>query len=136
MNVPEDLLYTKEHEWARVEGGFAFVGITDYAQDQLGDIVYLDLPCVGATVTQKKKMGEVESVKAVSELYSPVSGEVVEVNQEAVDNPELVNKDAYGEGWLLKVQLSNLVELEELLNSQGYKKQIQESQDEEVNNGS
>ena len=120
MTIPADLRYSREHEWVRVEGGVATVGITDYAQDQLGDIVYLDLPATGAAVAQHERMGEIESVKAVSDLFSPVSGEVVEVNQEAVDSPELVNQEPYGRGWLLRVRLRDPGELEALLSSQAY----------------
>ena len=120
MDIPADLRYSKEHEWVRVDGDLATVGITDYAQDQLGDIVYLDLPAAGAAVVQHGRMGEIESVKAVSDLLSPVSGEVVEVNQEAVDSPELVNQEPYGRGWLLRVRLRDPGELEALLSSQAY----------------
>ncbi len=120
MNFPDDLRYTKEHEWVRVEGGTGVVGISDYAQDMLGDIVYLDLPAAGATVEKLGKMGEVESVKAVSELYSPVSGEVVEVNQEAVDSPELVNSEPYARGWLIRVRLANASELDDLMDASAY----------------
>ena len=120
MNIPGDLRYSSEHEWVRVDGDTGTIGVTDYAQDQLGDIVYLDLPAVGATLTQSGKMGEIESVKAVSDLYSPVGGEVVEVNQEAVDAPELVNNDAYGRGWLIKVRLSDPAELDKLLSAEAY----------------
>src|SRR6266571_4008696 len=115
MNFPPDLKYTKEHEWVRFDGDVSVVGVSDYAQDQLGDIVYLDLPSAGTKVEQFGKLGEIESVKAVSDLYSPVSGEVIEVNQEAVDTPELVNNDPYGRGWLVKVRLSNANELDALL---------------------
>ena len=124
MNVPSDLTHTTEHEWVRVEGDVGTVGVTDYAQDQLGDIVYLDLPAAGASVEQYAKMGEIESVKAVSDLFSPVSGEIVEVNQEAVDSPELVNSDAYGRGWLIKVRLANLDEMDGLLSAEAYDEHI------------
>src|ERR671915_792104 len=99
MNVPEELRYTAEHEWLRVEGDVARVGITDYAQDQLGDIVYVDMPKVGDAVSFLGKFGEIESVKVASEIFSPAAGEVVEINQAIDENPELVNKDPYGEGW-------------------------------------
>ena len=119
MDVPDDQKYSREHEWVRVdETGTATIGITDFAQDQLGDIVYLGLPEVGSQVRQSEKCGEVESVKSVSELYSPVSGEVVEVNDLAVDTPELVNQSAYGDGWLWQVRLENLAELENLLSAE------------------
>ena len=120
MNIPADLRYSSEHEWVRVDGDTGTIGVTDYAQDQLGDIVYLDLPAAGATLTQSGKMGEIESVKAVSDLYSPVGGEVVQVNQEAVDAPELVNQEPYGRGWLIKVRLSDEGQVEKLLSAEAY----------------
>jgi glycine cleavage system H protein len=104
--TPDDRRYSKEHEWLKVDGADASVGITDYAQEQLGDIVYVDLPEPGASVTQFEKMGEIESVKAVSELFSPASGEVTATNGALVDKPELVNGDPYGDGWLIKVKLA------------------------------
>jgi glycine cleavage system H protein len=106
MPTPDDRKYSKEHEWLRVEGDEATIGITDYAQDQLGDIVYVDLPETGTTLTQFAKMGEIESVKAVSELFSPASGEVTAANEALVQKPEIVNSDPYDEGWLLRVRLS------------------------------
>ena len=119
--VPGDLKYTREHEWVRVEdGGLALVGITDFAQEHLGDVVYLDLPEVGATVRQFEKMGEIESVKTVSELFSPVSGEVVERNDAAIDSPELVNSSPYGDGWMIRVRLENPAELDNLLSEKDY----------------
>lgn len=124
MNFPSDLKYTKEHEWVRVEGDAGVVGITDYAQDQLGDVVYLDLPAAGANVEQHGKLGEIESVKAVSDLYSPVSGEVIEVNQAAIDSPELVNTSPYDKGWLVKVRFANAGELEGLLDAAAYDEHI------------
>ena len=120
MDIPADLRYSKEHEWVRAEDDVGTVGITDYAQDQLGDIVYLDLPAAGATVSQSDKIGEIESVKAVSDLYSPVTGEVVEVNQEAVDEPELINSEPYGRGWLIKMRLGNADDLDALLSAEAY----------------
>ena len=120
MNIPTELRYTKEHEWIRAEGDIGTIGITDYAQDQLGDIVYLDLPAVGKALTQHDKLGEIESVKAVSDLYAPVSGEVLEVNQEAIDEPEAVNEEPYGKGWLIKVRLSNASELDAMLTNEAY----------------
>ena len=120
MNIPTELRYTKEHEWIRAEGDIGTIGITDYAQDQLGDIVYLDLPAVGASLAQNDKLGEIESVKAVSDLYAPVSGEVLEVNQEAIDEPESVNEEPYGKGWLIKVRLSNASELDAMLTNEAY----------------
>src|SRR3990172_2815100 len=120
MDFPADLHYSQEHEWVCAEDGVGTVGVTDYAQDQLGDIVYLDLPVVGAGVVQFEKLGEIESVKAVSDLVSPISGEVVEVNQEAVDAPELVNQEPYGRGWLIKVRLSDEGQVEKLLSAEAY----------------
>jgi glycine cleavage system H protein len=120
MPSPEDLKYTKEHEWVRIEGDTGTLGITDYAQDQLGDIVYVDLPAPGTSVAYMEKFGEIESVKAVSELFSPVSGEVIEVNEALADNPQLVNESAYGEGWMLRVRLTAQDELEKLLSADQY----------------
>ena len=130
MIIPPDLRYSSEHEWVRVDGDTGTIGVTDYAQDQLGDIVYLDLPAAGATLTQFGKMGEIESVKAVSDLYAPIGGEVVEVNQEAIDSPELVNNDAYGRGWLLKVRLSEPSELDKLLSAEAYDELITKEMEE------
>ena len=120
MAVPPDLRYSKEHEWVRVEADIATVGITDYAQEQLGDLVYLDLPKVGTTVHQSEKLGEIESVKAVSDLFSPVGGQVTEQNEEAVKAPELVNQDPYGRGWLVKLTLSDASEADKLLTAAQY----------------
>ncbi len=120
---PDDRKYTKEHEWLRIEDveiRRAQVGITDYAQDQLGDVVYFDLPQVGDTVTHLEKMGEVESVKAVSDLYSPISGEVVEINNDLIDNPELVNEDPFGRGWLIRVTMSEISQIDGLMSAADY----------------
>ena len=118
---PSDRKYTSEHEWVKIEeGSLALAGITEYAQDQLGDIVYFDLPQPGSTVTHLQKMGEVESVKAVSDLFSPVTGEVVEVNERLRDHPELANEDPLGEGWLLKVSITDLSELDQLMSAEEY----------------
>ena len=118
---PTDRKYTLEHEWVKIEeGSLALAGITEYAQDQLGDIVYFDLPQPGSTVTHLKKMGEVESVKAVSDLFSPITGEVVEVNQRLRDHPELANEDPLGEGWLLRVSVNDLSELDQLMSAEEY----------------
>jgi glycine cleavage system H protein len=124
---PTDRRYTKEHEWVRVEADLGTVGITDYAQDQLGDLVYLDLPSSGTQVKQLDKLGEIESVKAVSDLYSPVSGEVTEVNQEVVDRPELVNQSPYGQGWLVRVRLADPAEMDGLLTAEQYDELIAQS---------
>ena len=123
MSSPSDRSYTREHEWIIVEDAStsrALVGITHFAQDQLGDIVYFELPKVGDSVSQLGKMGEVESVKAVSDLYSPVSGEVVEVNGALTDQPELTNSDPFGEGWLIRVTMSDPSELDALMSSEEY----------------
>ena len=106
MNVPEELLYTADHEWVRVDGALARVGITDFAQDALGDVVYVGLPDVGAAVTAGGVCGEVESTKSVSEIYAPVAGTVVEVNSAVSDNPETVNADPYGDGWMFVIEMS------------------------------
>jgi glycine cleavage system H protein len=121
MPVPEDRLYSKEHEWALIQSdGSVMVGITDFAQHELGDVVYLELPSQGANVIQHQQMGEIESVKAVSEVFSPVSGVVLEVNTSAQDSPELVNSSPYEEGWLIKVQPSDVAELKSLLDAKDY----------------
>ena len=117
--IPPDLRYTKDHEWIRVEGGRGRIGITAFAQEQLGDVVFVDLPQVGSAVTQGEQFGSIESVKAVSDLYAPVSGEVVEVNGDAAAQPEQVNEDPYGT-WLIVVRLNNPDELSSLLDAAGY----------------
>ena len=117
---PDDRRYSKEHEWVKMNGDVAAIGITDYAQEQLGDVVYVDLPEPGTTITQFEKMGEIESVKAVSELFTPVSGEVVRVNQVIVEKPETVNTDALGDGWLIEVRLMDAGELDKLLSAAEY----------------
>ena len=122
MTLPEDLLYTKEHEWVKVENGVATVGITDYAQSELGDIVFVELPEVGQTTIYMESFGTIEAVKAVSELFTPVSGRVVEVNERLEENPELVNQDPYGEGWMIKVKLDDEEALKDLLSADEYKK--------------
>ena len=120
MVSPPELKYTKEHEWVRVEGDIGTIGITDYAQDQLGDIVFVELPAVGATISAAQKLGEIESVKAVSELFAPVSGEVTEANDGLADSPEAVNDDPYGDGWMVKMRLSDAAELDGLLSADEY----------------
>jgi glycine cleavage system H protein len=124
--IPEDLRYTEEHEWARLEGDTVVVGITDYAQEQLGDIVYVELPEIGEDFARGETIGEVESVKARSDLYTPVSGEVVEANEDLMDDPAVVNQDPYGEGWMVRLQLSDLSELEGLLDAAAYAKVVEE----------
>lgn len=120
MTYPENLRYTKEHEWVRVEGDLGVVGITDHAQHELGDIVYVDLPKVGALVESGKSIGSVESVKAVSDVYSPVSGEVVEVNETLGPSPEKLNQDPHGAAWLVKIRLSAPDQLKTLLSAADY----------------
>ena len=120
---PDDRRYTQEHEWVMIDGAAAnsaVAGITDYAQDQLGDIVFFELPKVGDIVTHTGKMGEVESVKAVSDLFSPITGEVTEINEKLLDHPELVNEDPFGEGWLIKVTMSDAKEVDGLMSAQDY----------------
>jgi glycine cleavage system H protein len=119
-NVPPDLMYTKEHEWAKVEGDRVRVGITAYAQEQLGDVVYVELPKVGATVAQHKGFGVVESVKAVSDLFAPLSGKIAEVNAELPNSPELVNQDPYGRGWMIAIATSDPAERANLLTAAQY----------------
>ncbi len=120
MVIPPDLRYTKEHEWVRLDDGIGMVGITDYAQDQLGDVVYVDLPSPGKQLSQLAVFGEIESVKAVSELYAPVSGEVVESNGALADKPELINESPYSEGWLMKLRLGDESEIDKLLTAEQY----------------
>jgi len=120
MNFPENLKYTKDHEWVRVEGDHAVIGITDFAQSELGDIVYVEIETVGDTLEKEAIFGTVEAVKTVSDLFMPVSGEVMEVNEKLEQQPELVNKDPYGEGWMVKIKLSNAGELSELLSAADY----------------
>jgi glycine cleavage system H protein len=124
MSYPDDLRYSKEHEWVRVEGGRATIGITSFAADELGDIVFVELPEIGAELRQFATFGVVESVKAVSDLFSPVSGRVLEVNEALRDAPELVNGDAYGDGWMLRVELADDGELARLMDSAAYAEQI------------
>ena len=121
--TPDDRRYTQEHEWVKIEDAAsksAVAGITHYAQDQLGDIVFFELPKVGDSVTHLGKMGEVESVKAVSDLFSPITGEVTEINERLLDHPELVNEDPFGEGWLIKVTMADVSEAESLMSAQDY----------------
>ena len=124
MSTPANLRYTSEHEWIRVEGNEAFVGITDYAQSELGEIVFVDVNTVGETVAQGDVFGSVEAVKTVSDLNMPVSGEVLEFNEALNDQPELVNNDPYGEGWMVKITVNDPAELNNLLDAAGYQKLI------------
>jgi glycine cleavage system H protein len=120
MNIPSNLYYTKEHEWIRVEGNEAFVGITDYAQSELGEIVFVDINTEGETLGQGEVFGSVEAVKTVSDLNMPVEGEVLEINEVINDQPELVNNDPYGEGWMIKISVANPDDLNNLLDAEGY----------------
>jgi glycine cleavage system H protein len=124
--VPANLKYSAEHEWVRVEGNRAFIGITDFAQSELGDIVFVELPAVGDELTAGKTFGTVESVKTVSDLYAPVSGKVVEINESLVDAPEKVNESPYEDAWMLVVEMSDASELDSLLSAADYEKQISE----------
>ena len=126
MNTPNELRYTKEHEWVKVEGNTVVIGITDFAQNELGDIVFVELPEVGGEIALDQPFGSVESVKTVSELYAPVSGTVVAVNEELSDSPELVNESAYENAWMIKVELSDASEVEKLLTAEAYAELIAE----------
>jgi glycine cleavage system H protein len=125
-NYPGELKYHREHDWARVEGDEAVLGITWFAQDALGELVHYEAPEAGSAVTKDRPYGEVESVKAVSDVIAPLSGEVVEVNRKVVDEPETVNTDPYGEGWLVRIRLSNPSEVDELLDAEAYKQVVAE----------
>lgn len=117
---PSELRYTTEHEWVRVDGDIATIGVTFFAQDQLGDVVYVVLPSVGSTVQKDAKMGEIESVKSVSDLFVPISGEVIEANQDVIDHPERVNEDPHGAGWMVRVRMSDPSEVDRLLTGEQY----------------
>ena len=125
-SYPDDLKYHPEHDWARVDGDVATLGITWYAQDQLGEVVFFDPPSVGATLTKDSPYAEVESVKAVSDVIAPVSGEIVEVNEALKDSPEQINEDPYGQGWLVKIRLSDPAEVDDLLNANAYRQLLEE----------
>lgn len=127
LKTPAGLKYTKEHEWIKVEGNVGVVGITEFAQDQLGDVVFVELPAVGRVLKQGEQFGVVESVKTVSDLYSPVSGKVIEVNADLESSPELVNQGAYDKGWMLKIELSNPAEVDGLLDADGYAAFVKEA---------
>jgi glycine cleavage system H protein len=126
-SYPEDLLYHAEHDWARIDGDEAVLGVTWYAQDALGELVHYEPPDVGATVSRNSSYGEVESVKAVSDLIAPLSGEVLEVNQKVVDAPETVNEDPYGDGWLIRIRMSEAGERDQLLSLEDYRKVLDEA---------
>lgn len=124
MNVPRELRYTKEHEWIRVEGGEAVVGVTDYAQGELGDVIFVELPAPGKTVEQMKTFGTIDAVKTVSDLFAPVSGEVTAINESLKDKPDLVNKEPYAGGWMVRIRMSNVKELDGLLTAEDYEKHL------------
>jgi glycine cleavage system H protein len=128
-DVPDDLRYSTEHEWARVEGRRVTVGVTDYAQQQLGDIVFVELPEVGSTIEQGSSLGVIESVKAVSDVYSPISGKVVEINAELEDHPEYVNEDCYGDGWMVVIEIESAEEHKKLLDAEAYAQHVKERED-------
>jgi glycine cleavage system H protein len=121
MNIPENLLYAKSHEWIRVEGETGFIGITDFAQSELGDIVYVEVETVEETLDRDEAFGTIEAVKTVTDVNMPVSGEVIEFNEKLKDAPELINKDPYGDGWIIKVKISNPSELNDLMKAESYK---------------
>ncbi|MDF2455534.1 MAG: gcvH [Cytophagaceae bacterium] len=124
MNFPENLKYSKDHEWIRVEGEYGYVGVTDFAQNELGDIVFVEITSLGQVVKSSDIFGTIDAVKTVSDLFMPVSGEIVEVNPEIEKTPELVNSDAYEKGWIVKVKLQNAAELNDLMDAASYKKSI------------
>lgn len=124
MNIPTDLKYTQDHEWIRVDGDFAYVGVTDFAQGELGDIVFIEVETVGETIEEGETFGSIEAVKTVSDLFMPVAAEVVEFNEKLNSTPELINKDPYGEGWIVKVKLQDVNQLKNLLDPEAYKEHI------------
>ena len=124
MNFPENLKYSKDHEWIKVEGEYGYVGVTDFAQNELGDIVFVEITSLGQVVKSSDIFGTIDAVKTVSDLFMPVSAEVVEINPEIEKAPELVNSDAYGKGWIVKVKLQNIAELNDLMDASAYKKSI------------
>jgi glycine cleavage system H protein len=121
MNVPENLLYTKDHEWIRVEGNIGYIGVTDFAQGELGDVVFIEIETVGETLSKEEVFGTIEAVKTVSDLFMPVSGEILEVNPDLDAKPDVVNKDPYGKGWMVKIKITDPSELKTLLNAEEYK---------------
>jgi len=120
MNVPKNLKYTKDHEWLRVEGDTAYIGISDFAQSELGDVVFVEIETEGETLDKEKTFGTIEAVKTVSDLFMPVSGEVLEVNEKLEDTPEIINQDPYGEGWLIKISLADAAEVDAMLSPEDY----------------
>lgn len=121
MNIPENLTYTRDHEWIKVEDDIAYIGISDYAQSQLGDIVFVEVETVGETLEKGESLGTIEAVKTVEDVYMPLSAEILEFNEKLKENPELINKDPYGEGWIAKVKLTNLAEINDLMDANAYK---------------
>jgi glycine cleavage system H protein len=121
MNVPVNLLYTKDHEWLRVEGNLGYVGVTDFAQGELGDVVFIEIETVGETLMKEEVFGTIEAVKTVSDMFMPVGGEILEVNPLLAESPQVVNKDPYGKGWMVKIKISNLSEVNDLLSAGKYK---------------
>jgi len=122
MNVPANLLYTKDHEWLRVEGNTGYIGVTDFAQGELGDVVFIEIETVGETLAKEEVFGTIEAVKTVSDMFMPVSGEILEVNPALEETPDVVNKDPYGKGWMVKIKISNPDEIKELLSPEAYTK--------------
>ncbi len=125
MNIPADLKYTKDHEWVKIDGDTAIVGITDFAQGELGDVVFVEIETEGETLEKEETFGTIEAVKTVSDMFMPISGEVVEINEKLEDSPEVVNQDPYGDGWMIKIKVSNADEANELMSADDYKNQIE-----------
>ncbi len=124
MNIPENLKYTKDHEWVKIEGDTALIGITDFAQHELGDIVFVEVDTVGESLDKEETFGTIEAVKTVSDLFMPVSGEVLEFNEELEATPDIINKDPYNEGWIIKVKIADMVDVDDLLTAEAYKELI------------
>jgi len=125
MNIPADLKYTKDHEWVKIDGDTATIGITDFAQGELGDVVFVEIETEGETLDKEETFGTIEAVKTVSDMFMPVAGEVIEVNDKLEDSPEVVNQDPYGDGWMIKIKMSNADEVNELMSADDYKNQIE-----------
>lgn len=124
MNVPDNLKFTKDHEWLKIEGEEALIGVTDYAQSQLGDVVFVDVDTEGETLEKEETLGTIEAVKTVSDVYMPIAGEVLEFNEKLEDEAETINSDPYGDGWIVKIKIANMDDLEELLSPEAYKELI------------
>ena len=124
MNIPSELKYTKDHEWVKIDGNIATIGITEFAQSELGDIVYVEIETIGETIEQHEVFGSVEAVKTVSDLFMPLSGEIIELNETLESNPEIVNNDPYGKGWMIKVVISNSAQIDSLLDSKSYQELV------------